>query len=146
MQTTGQRWTVRTHEQLGVLSDWLTSELDAGRTRTLQLMEADRTTAQNAMFYALYRDIAAAMQDKSLVEVKRECKLRYGVAIRKGGDPEWAAFYNEAIKPMTYEQKLMLMDDYPITSKFTKDQASEYIDTILSEYAKIGVPIPDPRS
>ena len=39
---------------------------------------------------------------------------------------------------MTYEAKIMLMTYMDITSKFNKAQATEYIDTILSEYGKQG--------
>ena len=39
---------------------------------------------------------------------------------------------------MGFEEKLLLMTYMDITSKFNKAQATEYIDTILSEYGKQG--------
>ena len=144
---TGQRWWLRRNDKhaLAQLVEWVQLEWVKGNSPTMQMLQADRTTDQNAMFYGLYRDIANAMADKSIIDVKRECKLRYGVAIRKGADPEWAAFYNSAIKPMPYEQKLILMDEYPVTRAFTKAQASEYITTIINEYTNMGFPLADPR-
>lgn len=145
MRATGARWWARNEYELNNLTEWIRRQWSAGKTPTLMEMQADRTSSQNSMFYALYRDIAAALEDKTLIEVKRECKLRYGVAIRKAADPEWSEWYDQAIKPMTYEQKLFLMDDYPITSAFSKQQGSDYISSILADYARMGVPIPDPR-
>jgi len=148
MRKTGFRWIFRRNDDHALHSfmEWIKMEWVKGNAPTLQLLEADRSTSQNSMFYALYKDIAAAMQDKTLIEVKRECKLRYGVAILKAADPEWADLYDEAIKPMPYESKLLLMTDYPITSHFTKAQASDYIQTILDDYARQGILVPDPRA
>jgi hypothetical protein len=98
------------------------------------------------MIYGLYGDIARAMDDKSLVDVKCECKLHYGVPILRGADDKFCDWYDHSMKPLPYELKLQLMLHMEVTSLFTKKQATEYIDTILREYGKQGVCIPGPRA
>jgi len=142
---TGQRWWVKDQFQLNALIEWIHKQWEIGKKPTLQMLEADRSTSQNTMFYALYADIAAQMQDRTLIEVKRDCKLRYGVVLRKGADPEWGDWYDRAIKPMSMEDKLQVMDYLPITSEFTKAQGTTYIQTILEEYGRQGFALADPR-
>ena len=146
MRKSGQRWWLQNRHQLNAFVEWVEGQWEAGKKPTVQMLATDRTTDQNAMFYGLYRDIAEQMQDRSIIDVKRDCKLRYGVVIKKGADPEWATWYDQAIKPMTMEQKLYLMDDYPITSEFTKEQATTYIDTIIAEYTRQGFSLARPQT
>ena len=107
-------------------------------------MSASQSMSQNAMEHALYRDIAAQLEDRTMIEVKAECKLRYGVVLLKGSDPEWAEWYDRAIKPMKYEDKLLLMQEYPITSLFNVEQGSQYITDIIRDYARQGVYLDHP--
>lgn len=145
MKKSGQRWWLQNQHQLNAFNEWVSGQWELGKKPTVQILAADRSVDQNAMFYALYRDISAQQEDKSQLEVKRICKLHYGIGILKGADPEWAEWYDRAIKPMDYEDKLFLVTDLPVTSRFTKEQATEYIDTILSEYGKQGFYLADPR-
>jgi hypothetical protein len=45
----------------------------------------------------------------------------------------------------TYENKRIIVDHMDITSRFTKEQASEYIDTIIATYTAQGYALADPR-
>ena len=144
MKTTGERWHLRDRFALAKFIESVKERWKAETYPTVTFLEADRSTHQNAMFYALYRDIAEQMEDRSLIDVRRDCKLRYGVVIRKAADPEWSAWYDSNIKPMPMEAKLFLMDDYPITSTFTKAQASEYIDSIIADYTRHGYALARP--
>jgi disulfide oxidoreductase YuzD len=109
-------------------------------------MRADRTSNQNAMIHALYGDIARHDGSISVIEVKRMCKLMYGVPILRAADPEWCEWYDTAIKHnLSFEDKLLLMDHMDITSEFNKEQATQFIDTILKEYGSRGFNLEDPR-
>jgi hypothetical protein len=46
---------------------------------------------------------------------------------------------------MNYEDKILLMTYMDITSLFNKEQATEYLDTIISEYTRQGFRLADPR-
>lgn len=147
MKVTGERWHLKhdNQHQLNGFIEHVHRQWELGKDLTVQFLKSDRSTSQNSFFYALYRDIASQLEDKTLLEVKADCKLRYGVVIRKAADPEWGDWYDKAIKPWSMESKLTLMEEYPITSQFTKDQASEYIDSIIRGYTQQGFWLADPR-
>ena len=138
MRKTGQRWTIKDKHNANALMEWLELQVSSGETPTLQVMKGDRSLDQNAMINTLYGDIARQADDLSVLDVRRQCKLHYGIGILKAADPEFAAWYDANIKPMTYEAKLMLMTHLDVTSKFSKAQASEYLDTIIREYTSQG--------
>ena len=145
MKPTGQRYHLHDRFQLknflGVIEQyWL-----EGKKPTVQFLGEGRTTDQNTMIYALYQDIADQSEDKTLLDVRCECKLIYGVGIRKASDPEFAKWYDENMKKYDYETKLKLITHIDITSHFTKKQATDYITTIVQEYTKNGYRLADPR-
>ena len=128
MKPTGQRWHVHNQHQLTAFTEWVIKQWGDGKKPTLQLMNADRSTNQNAFINTLYGDISRQSKDNSVLDVRRQCKLVFGVAILKAADPEFAAWYDKSIKPMGFEEKLLLMTYMDITSKFNKAQATEYRD------------------
>ena len=143
---TGQRWTVRDDHTLNALHEWLKARLLDDKPVTLQVMGEDRTMRQNAMINALYGDIARAIDGKTVLDVRCECKLHYGIGILKAASPAFCTMYDDGIKNnLTYEDKLKLMNYMDVTSLFTKEQASDYIDTIIQQYGEQGVPLADPR-
>jgi hypothetical protein len=142
----GQRWTVRDKFQRNALMEWIDQQLELGKVHTFEIRDLERTLSQNAMINALYGQIAAQSDDQSVLDVRRHCKLHYGIGILKADDPDFCEFYDNAIKGMDYEQKLFLMTYFDVTSKFSKKQATEYIDTMLSEYGKQGFALADPRA
>ena len=138
MKPTGARWHVHNQHQLTAFTEWVIKQWDDGKKPTLQLMNADRSNNQNAFINTLYGDISRQSKDNSVLDVRRQCKLVYGVGILKAADPEFAVWYDANVKAMTYEAKIMLMTYMDITSKFNKAQATEYIDTIIKEYTQQG--------
>lgn len=142
---TGQRWTLGDQHQLTNFVQWVNAEWQAGRKPVVQMMKGERSGNQNAMIYGLYGDIARLSQDKSTTDVKRECKLYYGIPILRAADPAFCEWYDNSVKRLTLEDKLMLMTYMDVTSLFTKEQATEYIDTIITEYTRQGLRLIDPR-
>lgn len=111
----------------------------AGKRPVFELMPEKRSIDQNSLIYALYQQIALQTGDQSINDVRRECKLRFGVPILRAGDPEFKTLYDRCIKDaLTYEQKLEAMDILPVTRRMSKEQGTEYIDTIMREYSKQG--------
>lgn len=97
------------------------------------------------MINALYGDIARQAQDQSVLDVRRHCKLHYGIGILKGANSNFSIWYDSAIKGLNYEDKLLLMTYMEVTSLFNKAQATEYIDTIIREYQKQGFNLAQPE-
>jgi hypothetical protein len=104
-----------------------------------QLYEPPRSIDQNALIHAMYADIAKQSDGEGVVDVRRRCKLHYGVPILRAHDEEFRSVYDKMVKPHDYEDKLAIMDFLPVTSRMKKPQATEYIDTVQREYAQRGV-------
>ena len=64
-----------------------------------------------------------------------------GVPILRAGSEEFRAQYDKVIKPHDYETKLAIMEWLPVTSLMSKEQFSEYLDTVIREYSKQGISI-----
>jgi hypothetical protein len=117
-----------------------------GKRPIFELAKEKRSLDQNSMFYALYQQIAAQAGDQSVNDVRRECKLRHGVPILRAQDAEFCELYDKCIKEtLTYEQKLKAMDILPVTRRFSKEQGTAYIDTILREYSGQGYALINPN-
>lgn len=108
-------------------------------TFTYKPYKRDRSLEQNALSHAVYKTVADQLGDRTPEEVRCEAKLRYGVPILRAADPEYCALYDEAIKPMDYETKLKAIRLWPVTRLMTVDQMQQYLDTVMTEYAKQGV-------
>lgn len=101
--------------------------------------EDPRSLPQNALINAMYGEIADQRDGEGVVDIRRRCKLHYGVPILRAHDEEFRSVYDKVVKPHDYETKLEIMDFLPVTSRMKKPQATEYIDTVMREYSQQGV-------
>lgn len=101
---------------------------------TLELASVPRTLEQNSGVYQAYKLIALQSGD-TIRNVRRECKLCHGVPILRADDAEFRAAYDRAIKPLGYEVKLEVMDYWPVTSRMSKVQLSQYLDELQNTYS-----------
>ena len=114
----------------------------AGKPFVVQVVQAKRTLDQNAISHAIYTQIASQLEDQTVQEVRAECKLRFGIPILRAGNPDFKAMYDKAIRDtLFYEEKLKAMEFLPVTRLMSKAQFSEYLDTVIREYSKLGVSI-----
>lgn len=99
-----------------------------------------RSDDQNALSHSWYEQIARELREQSAHEVKRECKLLFGVPILRAEEPDFKAQYDALVKDrFSYEEKLALMDWMPVTSLMTTDQLSRYLEAMQAWYGKRGV-------
>lgn len=99
-----------------------------------------RSLSQNDMSFALYNEIAGKVEGETAVTVRRFCKLHFGVPIMRTYDGDYRALYDKTLKQsLSYEEKLMAMDYFPVTSLMKKKPFTEYIDAIRAHYAEHGV-------
>jgi len=136
-----QYWTLNTPEQLQSFNENIRAQQAQGKKVRVKFVSDDKTQYQNAMQWALYRDIAAQRPDMSVNQVQAYCKLHFGVGILKAADPEFAQYYDAHFKGLTYEQKIALMTYLDITSRpeFAKEQMSQYLDEIVAYWGSQGV-------
>lgn len=140
--TRQQKWDVTGDLQWENFGSLRTQMVLSGKRCIIQLVPEKRSLDQNSMIYALYQQIASQKEDESIVDIRRHCKAYFGVPILLAKDPEFAALYRKGIMPhLTPEEKLRAMDILPVTRRFSKEMATEYIDTIIREYSKQGISI-----
>lgn len=96
----------------------------------------DRTGAQNALLHAWFNELAVNVGEYTMMEYKAECKLRFFVPILRAEDPEFAKAYDAAIKPLTYEQKILAMELMPVTSRCTTTQLTRGMEAMQKHYAE----------
>lgn len=101
-----------------------------------QIPVMGRTLSQNALWAPWYRQIAAVRGDMTMEEVKRECKLRYGVPILRAENKKFRSMYDAGFKHLSYEQKLEAMEFLPVTSILSKGQGVIYTETLQRNFAE----------
>ncbi|MGE5650929.1 MAG: hypothetical protein ACM34A_12100 [Bacillota bacterium] len=99
----------------------------------------DRSLPQNAITHVWYEQIARELREDDALGWKCYCKLHHGVPILRAEDDEFRSTYDSVIKPLTYEQKLLAMRCWPVTSIMTKDQLSKFTEAVQADFAKRGV-------
>lgn len=106
----------------------------------------DRSIPQNAITHVWYEQIARELREDDALGWKCYCKLHHGVPILRAEDDEFRTTYDSVIKPLTYEQKLMAMRCWPVTSIMTKEQLSKYAEAVQADFSKRGVVLEFPEA
>jgi len=104
-----------------------------------------RSLSQNDISHVWYEQIARELKEDDLIGWKAYSKLHHGVPILRAEDEQFRAFYDAAIKPLTYEQKLSAMKYTPVTSIMTKPQLSKYLEAMQSDFMAKGVYLDFPQ-
>lgn len=97
-----------------------------------------RSLDQNAISHAWYEQLARELKEDDALGWKCYCKLHHGVPILRSEDLEYRETY-DAIKGLSYEQKLVAMKHWPVTSLMNKDQLSKYLEAVQSDFKDRGV-------
>lgn len=98
-----------------------------------------RSLDQNAISHAWYEQVARELREDNTLGVKSFCKLHFGVPILRAEDEDFRTKYDKAVKPMAYEDKLILMEWFPVTSLMTTPQLSAYLESVQQHYQRHGV-------
>lgn len=111
------------------------AEYENGQALAVVVRGNDRTLAQNDLSHVWYAQIAKAKGDETPLDIKCFCKLNFGVPILRAEDEDYRHVYDAAIKnTMDYEQKVLLMKHWPVTSEMNTKQLSNYLDCIQLYY------------
>ena len=94
-----------------------------------------RSLDQNALVHVWYGDIAKSREGVTVVDVRRECKLNYGVPILRRDDEMLNWLYKNTIDRLReYEKRLILVDSFQITSIMSSGQLMEYLTCMETDY------------
>jgi len=117
---------------------YLRVKVTSGRKRSLD---------QNAIAAVWYEQVARELREGSALDVKCECKLTIGVPILRSEDADFREAYDGVLKGLTYEQKLVAMRAWPVTSLMTKAQLSQYLEKMQEAYAgRVALTFPESKS
>lgn len=139
-----RRWHFTNTDALARFFWHVSGLLLTGEKPAVEFISEKRSLDQNAMVWALYKQIADQLDDQNTLDVTRHCKLHYGVPILRAGSLIFRDLYDRVVKPHDHETKLAIMDWLPVSSKMDKSQCTEYIDTIIREYSKQGLSLVHP--
>lgn len=106
---------------------------------------ADRSLKQNDTHWKWAGEVAAQLGDRTADEVQREWKLRIGVPILRSECADFRDFYDTALKPRTYEQKLKAMEFVPVTSIMTVPQMSAFMNAVSRHCVENGIALTMPH-
>ena len=98
-----------------------------------------RTLPQNSISHAWYQQLAMQLREDDAIGWKCYCKLHHGVPLLREEDDDFRYFYDNSVKKMTYEQKLMAMKFLPVTSLMNTDQLSRFLESVQKDFAAKGV-------
>lgn len=120
----------------GVAQQALKQAYKEHRYVQMQLVKGKpRSLDQNALIYTLYNKAARRVEGETPQTVRRYCKLTLGVPLLRVEDRAFRETWDNNIKAsLTYEQKLAIMDFFPVTSRMNTEQETRYIDAIMVEY------------
>ena len=114
---------------------YLTLSLTHGKKRSLD---------QNAISHAWYQQVANELREDTPLMVKSFCKLHMGIPILRAESDDFREKYDRAVKPMSYPDKLTLMEWFPVTSLMTTPQISEYLENVQGHYrGRVALEFPD---
>mgnify|MGYP000339031026 CR=1 FL=1 len=92
-----------------------------------------------------YREAADQLKEYTPMEYRQICKLTIGIPILRGDDFEFQELYDKTVKPLSYEDKVKLMDWFPVTSLMTMKQKSRYLDEVYEHFRDLGVQLTQPE-
>ena len=104
-----------------------------------------RSNPQNKLGHKWYGEIAAQLGDQTALDVKKYCKLHFGVPIMRAASEIFRDEYDRVLRRLPYETKLALMAFYPVTSIMTTKQETEYLEAIRDEFIGKGFRLTDPE-
>lgn len=145
MQKKITRW-VRNDKDKQLLVSYLLSQ-DKPFTCTIEKgLREKRSNDQNRL-QRLWLKEAEAQGDMTAEEYRGYCKLHFGVPILRNECDTFLEAYDSKVKPYSYEQKLMFMQepfDFPVTRIMTVKQKHKYLNMMYLHFTTLGIPLTIP--
>lgn len=108
---------------------WIKVNATIGRKRSLN---------QNDIAAVWYQQLERELPEDDALGWKAYSKLHHGVPILRAEDADFRSMYDDALKGLTYEQKLKVMRVLPVTSLMTKLQISKYLEAMQADFGNRG--------
>lgn len=136
----GQRWNIWDSNTRANFNSYVDQQLLAGKKVCVEFVDQKRTIDQNSISHAWYADVSRQLEDRSPLDVKCESKAYCGVPILLSEEPKFREKWERIIKNnLTVEQKIELMEWFPVTSLMSKKQLSYYLEKMREYWGRQGV-------
>ena len=100
----------------------------------------NRSIPQNSISHAWYKEVSEILGDRTPLEVKCESKAWCGIPIMLAENEDFREKYEALIKHrFTMEEKLKLMEWFPVTSLMEKPQFTQYLEAMREHWAQAGI-------
>ncbi len=133
----GEHWRVTNEHQRANLVRHIMAEEMPFRA---QVLPTERSLDQNSLSHVWYGEIAKRDKQYNTITARRMCKLHFGVPIMRAGSDEFRQAWDGMVKArFTYEEKLALMDWWPVTSLMDRAQMTEYLTAMQAHFAEKGI-------
>lgn len=106
---------------------------------------AAKTTRQNKTQFMWFKEVAEQLGDRTAADVRKEVKLTLGVPILRSENEAFRVKYDRILRPLPYEDKLELMEWFPITSLMTTKQHTAFLDAVFLKFTQQGVVLTMPE-
>lgn len=141
---------LRTIEDMSrAVTQLINLKFDDGQAWEFELAEykRDRSAEQNRLAFKWYGEIFKQRGDKSIQGYRAYCKAHFGIPILVRDDAGFAEVYNRCIRPLSYEDKLEIIErmEIPITRVMNVKQMTEYLDAMSMYWAEHGVILSHPE-
>ena len=94
-----------------------------------------RSLDQNWVSHGWYKKVSLEEGEYTPEEIKRLCKLHFGVPILRADDEAFNAWCVNVIDLLPYESRVEAMEHLPVTSIMTTKQMSLYMEHMQKHYA-----------
>lgn len=105
-------------------------------------MSDKRSLDMNAAIRVAYKQIQDNWEGMTGKDIERHCKLNYGVPILKRDCPIHADVFNQIDSLNNYEQMILIMDAFKVTSEFSTSQGNEFIQSMMNDFPYIVIEKP----
>lgn len=117
--------------------------------QVVNIRDRDRTQEQNSLLHKWFSEIAVQSQDRSFLDVKFHCNLKYGVPLRMQ-DEMFAWIWLNISERLSHEQ-LQKWCEHPknkpkISSGLDVHELRQYMDAMSRDYRQEGFVLTDPEA
>lgn len=121
----GHYWHVKTRDQATAFADWIFNEQEAGRERLFEIIEAHRTTKQNAALHSMFRRLSKRLNDSGF-DITHPLNNEIGIP--------WS---EESVKELLFKPVMKSMFNKISTKKLTSEELTKLVDVTLNRIAEI---------
>ena len=107
---------------------------------------ASMSRRQQRLSFRWYQDIANQTGDRTVEQVRADCKVTHGIPILSADDAAFRDGWQRGIGRFSFDgqREIVRLMQMPVTSLMTVKQMTVYLDAVQGEYLPQGIRLTDP--